>query len=196
MSNVIKFPAALKMLAATSGCPSRLILGDEKISSRIIVDLKREMITITLTKVNTAPASRWHWWWCLPAWELWRRASRAPLRRPQPTNHLGPEQVILVLVMMMVVAMMMVILMKMPLEQLADNETWWCYVCDRLYFNIIGQNMRPACIPNWDPSSPLNLTSGDFPSFWKIFMVFSWSGIALAFWAVGTSPFTACLCTV
>ena len=53
MSNVIKFPAALKMLAATSGCPSRLILGDEKISSRIIVDLKREIITITLTQVNT-----------------------------------------------------------------------------------------------------------------------------------------------
>ena len=48
MSNVIKFPAALKMLAATSGCPSRLILGDEKISSRIIVDLKRETITITI----------------------------------------------------------------------------------------------------------------------------------------------------
>ena len=31
MSNVIKFPAALKMLAATSGCPSRLILGGKNI---------------------------------------------------------------------------------------------------------------------------------------------------------------------
>ena len=180
MSNVIKFPAALKMLAATSGCPSRLILGDEKISSRIIVDLKR------------APASRWHWWWCLPAWELWRRASRAPLRRPQPTNHLGPELVMLVLVMMMMVAMVVVFLMKMLNNLLMtkhDNAMWLC-------FNIKGQNMRPACIPNWAPSSPLNLTSGDFPSFWKIFMVFSWSGIALALWAIGTSPFTACMCNV
>ena len=72
--------------------------------------------------VVCAPASRWHWWWCLPAWELWRRASRAPLRRPQPTNHLGPEQAMLVLVMMMMVAMVVVFLMKMLINLLMTKH--------------------------------------------------------------------------
>ena len=66
---------------------------------------------------------------------------------------------------MMMVAMVVVFLMKMLNNLLMtkhDNAMWLC-------FNIKGQNMRPACIPNWAPSSPLNLTSVDFPSFWKIF---------------------------